>query len=423
MEETETIDNTDLNEQPGKKGKFLSSLSSFLREMLAVFIWGYTIIKLFVFDIDIFLIENFFPNYNWLWQYKFFILIGIATVIWLVTKNRQVVLSSLYILFYPLLIFVWKIPFAIYKIGSWNLAFAYVDAIISFIKSFKVTFITASLFLISTAVTLAVSRQPLLWISVTTLFVILLIVYIQRISLALKPSGVYQTYIAFFTRGGKNVRDLFGKPILGENARILPVGRMKDAQLEKWITNVQQLVLYNRLCLFVAKGLKAYQESGINIVSFILSILFLALYTIFTFALINFGVYKINSDFYSFAYAPTFFTFFYYSFNLLLLNSVQEVVAIAPLSQTIVMIESFFGLFLVAIFISLVFSVKSQKYVDELNDAIQKLKEEGLRMEEHIKENYGLDSIASALEALQKLRSSSVDLLYTITNTLGKDKL
>jgi hypothetical protein len=201
------------------------------------------------------------------------------------------------------------------------------------------------------------------------------------------------------------------------------VERMKGKQLEKWVTDVQQLVLFNRICLFVAKGLKSYQESGINIVSFIISILFLALYTIFSFALINFGVYKINSDFFAFSQVPTFFTFFYYSFNLLLLNSVQELFAIAPVSQTILMIESFFGLFLVAIFVSLVFSVKSQKYVDELNHAINKLTEEGDRMEQHIKEHYGLDNIPAALEALQKLKSSLVDLLYKITNTIGREKL
>lgn len=423
MDETETIENQSVNEQSKKKGKFRGLLSNFFREFLAIFIWGYAIVKLFIFDIDIFLVEKFSPNYIWILQYKFFILIGIAAIVWLVTKNKQIVLWSLFILFYPLIIFVWKIPFLIYKLGNWNLAFAYIDSIISFIRSFRVTFIIASFFLISTAVTLVVSSKMILWVSIVALFLILLIVYLQRIALALKPSGIYQTYITFFTRTGKTVRDIYGQAILDENATRLPVDRMEEKQLEKWITNVQQLVLFNRLCLFVAKGLKSYQESGINLVSFIISILLLALYTIFSFALINFGLFKIDNNFYSFSHVPTFFTFFYYSFNLLLLNSVQEIVAVAPLSQTILMVESFYGLFLVAIFVSLVLSVKSQKYVDELNDAIKKLTEEGLRMEQHMKEQYDLDNISAALEALQKLRSSFVDFIYSITKAISRDRL
>ncbi len=332
-------------------------------------------------------------------------------------------LWSLFILFYPLIIFVWKIPLLIYKLANWNLAFAYVDSIISFIRSFKVTFIIASFFLISAAATLVVSSKLILWFSIAALFLILLIVYLQRIALAIKPSGIYQTYITFFTRVGQSVRDLYGQAILDENSRKLPIDRMEEKQLEKWITNVQQLVLFNRLCLFVAKGLKSYQESGINLVSFILSILLLALYTIFSFALMNFGLYKIENSFYSFSNAPTFFTFFYYSFNLLLLNSVQEISAIAPLSQTLLMVESFYGLFLVAIFVSLVLSVKNQKYVEELNDAIKKLTQEGLRMEQHMKEQYDLDDISAALEALQKLRSSFVDFIYNITKAITRDRL
>ncbi len=419
MDETKTTEAKNTQQSIPQKGKTQKFLSSAFREILAIFIWGYVVTKLFVFDIDIFLLETFSPKYIWIVQYKFFILLGIAAIIWLTTKNIQIILWSLFILFYPLIIFIWKIPVLIYKIGNWNLAFAYIDSIVSFIKSFKVSFIITSFFLVSTAITLATANKITLWFSIIVMFLILLIVYLQRISLAIKPSGIYQTYVTFFSRAGKTVRDIYGQAILDENSVKLPVERMEEKQIEKWTTNLQQLVLFNRLCLFISKGLKSYRESGINLVSLIISILFLALYTVFSFALINFGLYKIDSNLYSFTHAPTFFTFFYYSFNLLLLNSIQEITAVLPLSQTVLMVESFYGLFLVAIFISLIFSVKSQKYTDELNEAIKDLTEEGLRIEQHIKEQYDLDNISAALEALQKVKASIVDWLYTLTKTIG----
>jgi hypothetical protein len=36
------------------------------REVIAILLWGYVITKLFIFDIDIFLVENLSPNYLWL---------------------------------------------------------------------------------------------------------------------------------------------------------------------------------------------------------------------------------------------------------------------------------------------------------------------------------------------------------------------
>ena len=419
MENAEIIKSQNPKEGPTKKGKFQRFFSGFFREFIAIFLWGYTTIKLFIFDIDIFLIERFFPRYAWIVQYKFFILIGIAAIVWFTTKNKTIILWGLFIFFYPLIIFIWKIPFLIYKLGSWDLAFAYIDSIISFIKSFRITFITGAIFLISTAIILAVSNNAILWASIILIAIILLVVYVQRIFLVLKPSGIYQTYVRFFSFAGTHTLNIYGKAIVDENASKVPVESMDEKQIEKWKTNVQQLVLFNRFCLFVAKGLKSYRESGINFVSYIFNILILFLYTVFSFALINYGLFKIDNNLYLLSNVPTFFTFFYYSFNLMFFNSIQEIIAIAPMSQFVLMVEYIYALFLVAIFVSLIFSVKSQKYAEELNDAIEKLTKEGLKIEEHMRDQYELNSIVDALEALRKLKSSFVDFLYTITKTIG----
>ena len=73
---------------------------------------------------------------------------------------------------------------------------------------------------------------------------------------------------------------------------IIPNDEIEEDDLEKWVTNVEQLVLFNRVCLFVAKRLKSYHDSGTRIASFIFGILFLVIFTIFSFATINYGVSK-----------------------------------------------------------------------------------------------------------------------------------
>jgi len=68
----ESEDVSDQKENQPSNNKVVSFLSALIRELLAIFCWGYVITKLFVFDVDIFLAEKFFSNYLWLLNYKFF---------------------------------------------------------------------------------------------------------------------------------------------------------------------------------------------------------------------------------------------------------------------------------------------------------------------------------------------------------------
>ena len=180
MNEPESVEDQKANQQSKEQNKIVSASIYLIREVLAILVWGYAITKLFIFDIDNFLLERFMPNYAWLLNYKFFIIIVITSIIWLITKNAQIILWSLFVVFYPVIIFLWRIPALILKKKSWNLAFAFTDAVIYFFKSVKNTFITTSFFLAATVIILQSSNKFLVWCSITILMIILLLVYIQR---------------------------------------------------------------------------------------------------------------------------------------------------------------------------------------------------------------------------------------------------
>src|SRR6266542_2743467 len=152
MSESQDFDKPEVAEQSKKESRFMSRFLASSREIIAVLFWVYVIVKLLIFDVDIFLVEKFSPNYVWLLNYKFFILIGTIATIWLVSKNRHVLLWALFIFFYPAIVLLWRLPFFVFKQRSWVLAFAIVDAIISFFKSVRFTYITTSFFLVSMAI-------------------------------------------------------------------------------------------------------------------------------------------------------------------------------------------------------------------------------------------------------------------------------
>ena len=99
------------NQQQKKDNKKTSLISILTREIIAIICWIYVITKLFIFDIDIYIIERYFSDYAWVINYKFFILIGTLAIIWLLTKNRQLIIWSLFIFFYPVVLLFWRIPY------------------------------------------------------------------------------------------------------------------------------------------------------------------------------------------------------------------------------------------------------------------------------------------------------------------------
>lgn len=393
----------------------VSYLAKIVREIIAAAFWFYVLVKLFIFDIDVFLINNFLPEYSQFLNLKFFIFIGIIAILWLITKNKYILSWSLYTLFYPIIVLLWKVPFLVFKQRSWVFIFAFINAVISFFKSIKYNFITAAIFLVSLAVIFSFSHEKLLWLAMSMLLVLLLITYVQRFILIFKPSSIFQVYIKIFSGIRKHGVSSFS---LDENIKSLPVESLDQKQLEKWTTNLQISVLFNRICLFAAKKLRDYQSSGLNVVSYVLTILLLIAITIFSFAAINYGLYKIDNNIFDFSNAPTFFIFFYYSFNNLLFNSIQEIAPIMPISQTASMIESCFALFLVVIFVSLLLSVKSQRHSEELNEVIKGIEEEGKSMEQFIVDEYKLDNIQAAISELERLKAGLVNFIYQLSKNI-----
>jgi hypothetical protein len=407
-----------ISQQPKKEKSVASKFLAVLKEIIAALFWIYVISKLFIFDIDIWLVNKYLPSYSWLLNFKFFILISAVAIVWLITKNKHILSWTLYIVFYPAIVLFWKIPFFVFKQKSWIFAFALINAVISFFKSIKYNFIAFALFLASFAVIFGFSNAKLLWPAISILFIILAIIYIRRFILVFKPSSIYQVYIKIFSATknyGSKQTTLFA---LDENIKNLPVENLDQKQLEKWTTNLQISVLFNRICLFAAKKLRDYQNSGLNIVSYILTILLLIVLTVFSFAAINFGLFKINTEFFSYPAIPNFFTFFYYSFNNLVFNSIKEITPLMPIAQIVFMLESFFALILVVIFISLLLSVRSQRHTEELNEVIKGIETQGTEIEGFIKDEYKINSIEDAMVELEKLKAGLAKFIYKITELI-----
>ncbi|MCL4874232.1 hypothetical protein KJ039_09140 [bacterium] len=401
-----------LEPKPGMVNK----AKRFLKEIIAISFWIYVFVKLFVFDLDVFLVNRFAPEYIWLTNLKFFIILAVLAIIWLVSKNKNIFFWSMYIIFYPAILFFWKFPFFIFKQKSWSFAFASINALISFFISIKYNFIIIATFIISLAIIFYFSNVIIIWCAIFALSMLLFVIYVHRLLLIFKPAAIFQLYSKIFSAMREHAQSSF---VLDENMKAQPIEKLDQKQLEKWTANLQTAVLFNRICLFVAKKLKNYQNSGLNIISYVLTLLLLVIFTTISFTFINYGLYKINNNFFdiSISNTPSLFIFFYYSFNNLLFNSIQEIQPIVPITQTVFMLESFFALFLIVIFVSLLLTVKSKRHSDELDKTIGKINEEGNSLEKLIAAEYNLD-IESAIRELDRLKAGLVAFIYKLSKNI-----
>ena len=77
-------------------------------EIVAICFWVYVFFKLFVFDIDIYLVAKLDPHLMWIVDYKFFLLTGLILIGFLVFNKTNIIGFILYTVFYPLIILFWK---------------------------------------------------------------------------------------------------------------------------------------------------------------------------------------------------------------------------------------------------------------------------------------------------------------------------
>lgn len=411
------LNSLNLNDSEPVKLTIKEQIDSYLLETISIFTWTYLIIKLFIFDIDIFLFSKFIPTYSWILNLKLIFIVSLISIFWFLRGTGKIFRWSLYVTFYPFILCFLIFPIFVIKQKSWVFAFAIINTIISFFKSIKYNFILFSIFLLTVSLVFISHNKQVLISCSCVLISLTIITYIRKFWLALKPWSIFGVHIKIFKKIRNTSKDSFK---LDETIKGLPIEALDEKQLQKWTETLQTSVLFNRLCLFFSKKLQEYQNSGWLIIPSISAILFLIVFTVITFSIINFALFKVSPLTFTYSIDPTFFTFFYYSFNNLIFNSISELSPSSVFTQSISMLESFLAIALSFIFVTLYLSIKSEKNAIELKEIIENIEEEGKSMENFIKEEYSLNSIFDALEQLQKLKGNMVSLLFSLSKGLDK---
>jgi hypothetical protein len=395
--------------QPKRKTVLARCLSG-VREGLAISVWGYTLIKAWVFDVDIYVLSRVAPTLVWLIQYKLFIALGLVAAALLITRNATAVGWAAYIAFYPF-IAVGKLVYLIFKQRSWLLVLAFVNSAMSLFRSFKYNFITATAFLLALVLALASHTKTILVLAIIAFASVLVVTYLRAFLTVFRPSNVFRVYKKLTEKLPELV-----KKTLEEKAEEagLVVSNMTDVQLQAYRTKLQSLLLWDKALLLLSKKLELYLKSGVTTLALLFNLLLLTVICLISFATMSLALQKFAPGAFAVSGNSSFFLFFYHSLRTFTFGSIPEITPVATLSRMLVMAELIFAVLTLTLLVTLLFSVKKEKQNQELLETIHDLKSLGMEVEGAIVQRYKI-SDEEAFAEIGKMANNMAKVITWLT--------
>lgn len=387
----------------------------FLYDLIAVVFWTYTLTTLFAFDVVRYAFEKLLPAYVWLLDFKVIFFLGIIAFVAIFARRAKLVFWICYILLFPLVLLLWKIPKHVLKTGSLNIIFYFAFTVLSFFKNLRFNVVAGFVGTLSAAMALFSYNPSILNISSALLLGLLITTLAGRIISVFKPSD---TFVVF-----RKITDAWQQSVvkkINEDKQIenLALISPETGNLTSMLSNVEQAMMSNRALLFSAKSLRDYQNSGISAVSGVFVTMFLVLITTVVFAIIYYAAYKIDPANFTYSGSPTGFAFFALSFKGMFFTGINEINPATAFTQAINMVQNFLSMFVGVIFVSIIFTSRNQALSYQIEQTIKKAEADGRAIEQAMLGRYQIGSLEELVLELRRLKSGGLVIIDFLTRRL-----
>lgn len=401
--------------EPAKltESKTNSRILWWIRESAAYCLWVFIFVKVLVYDVDVAVVRMLPPQAEALLRFKFFVILGIIALLWLILGNRRFFKSVAYVLFFPVVVLLWKIPRLLFT--NWVLLLVFSPAIHSLVTSFRMSFIfTVGALLASLAIVLSNSRLALIPAMIFLAF------YLcrhgaKKIKMAFQPASVFA-----------NIANIIRQLWVSYEQKTLPgqvqieskLDPSSEAYGEKTLEHLNSLYLVNSIFQGILFKLKQSGVSRKLDIYFISSLLYAALLTVIVFGFQFLALEKIQPGSFGVSPSPGFWDFLGLSFSTLMTAGLSPLVPKSTAALIIAHSELVVALLLLVILVFVILTISREKFREDAEQAIAELKKGAEVLEKHISEHYKL-SIEDAerkliikhgqmINALRKFRGLTV---------------
>lgn len=319
--------------------------------------WVFSLIKIFIYDFDIYLLKHFAPDWEWVLPYKFLILLLIISLAWLLSRQRPFLSFMAYVAFYPLIIIFWRLPKLI--IRNWSLTLVFSPIIYNSFKGFRITFAFYTLALISIAV-LCFSNSTQYFLPSVIFVLFFLLVYLIR---KIKDAAGVGLFV-HLTEMARIVTGVVVSGVIFQN-NSSPALQSEPLPRESYITRAY---FYHAFAELVSSKIREATHSRMYDLYLILSLIytFILIVTIYAFA--YWGVSRMSPDAFLNASSSSFLEFLRLSIGILSTAGGSNIQPNTTLSNFLVISETLcipvFGILIVVSF----FTLARERYKKDAED-------------------------------------------------------
>lgn len=363
---------------PLQKG--LSPVAWWVREGAAVGVWLFVAVKLFVYDVDLYLVARYAPSLSFLVPYRFFILLGTVALLWLILGNQRFLSLVGYVLAYPFIVLVWKLPLQLFR--NWAIVIAFLPAFYSLVVSLRTSFITGTCALLA-ALAIAISTTPI--IVIPTMLVLMAYLahhYIRRFRMAFQPSTTF-TDIAGLVR---KMRDFLHKQYTSKEVKDLDPSSPEYKTLLTGELSV--LYLFTHALRFLAERLREVAASKKLDLYLVAALAFTVLLTVIVFGFEYWAVERLVSGSFQSRAPLSLLAMIGYSFATLMTADVAGIVAVAPAAIALSYLELFAALILLVILVFVILTIGRERYREDMDKVVGELDDSALMIQNALESQY-----------------------------------
>lgn len=363
--------------------KPLTPVVWWLRELIAVAVWVFVGIKIFVFDIDRFVLSAIAPGLLPALDYRFVVLLVVPAVLWLFLTNATFFRIVGYIIGFPIVILLWKLPRLMVR--NWALTIAFSPALHSLITTFRWSFILFTAALISG---LAVQFSTLPWWAMVTaeafLAAYVVIHYSRRLRMAVTSRSVFSDMVGW-------IRAMWAR-IETWSPQIIADGtdpESKDYQ-EKRNANLLTLYALVSVLYFAATRLREVTRSSLDLY-FIGSFSYTFVVTVIAFGLMYQGLENVlPGSFESSGRVLGLWTFMGFSFSTLIHAPTWGLLPTGSWALALSYVELIGSTILLLMFVFIILTSIRERYRDDAGRVADELRIAATRLASRIETQYGL---------------------------------
>lgn len=345
-----------------KSKLYLPPLAWWAREVAALAFWAYVGLKAFVFDVDLAIARTMGPAAESALRFRGLALLVAVAVAWLVLGNRPFWKFVGYVVTYPFVVVLWKVPKLVFR--NWALTIAFIPAIHSVAGTFRRSFIlSVGVVLAATCIQLS-DTPPALIGAMVYLAGCLAFHYARRFRSAFQRSTVFATAV-------NGVRAVHKHLV---HHGLTEYNDSTDAQQHKPLVRVQTGYVTLSALRIAAEKLREVSASRKVDLYLTASLVFTVAFTALVFAFLYQGLYALDPLSFTVTGAFGFWKALAYSFSTLMTADLATVVPTSTAAQILANAELFCSLLLFLLFVFVLLTSTRERYREDLDLIVGELR-------------------------------------------------